>query len=645
MLKRKSLLLGVYLMLTVLNPQAAHAEGLASSFGKIELIKDVTMSPNGHYLASVFTVDGKPVVMTSPFGSKELTSVVSLKFASDRIDDIQWANDERMLITASSSEYIKGQFFRVYRTYAVNADGSDLIVLEDKSVNRQKTDWETKFTSMRLVNRLAKDPAHVLISSYDARDPGYAVFKVNIYDSKFAKVESAANNRGNFVTDLDGNVMFSTTIDEITETKLSVDVKQHGQWKTIKTLDITKDMDFTPIALASDGKSLLVNTDYQSDFNYIARFDLASNSIAEPLFQVEGHDVSSLRVNGDVVGYTLDQDFPTRVYLDEQIKAYQQQVDALLKGRQNYIQAFDLDRTRVVVYSVTDNKPGRYYTIDFKTKKADLYFSQYPQLEKVAMQPVEKLRLKARDGLAMDAYLTVPENAAKAPLIVFPHGGPTARDYMAFDPWLQFFVKQGYAVLQVNFRGSEGYGNDFEIAGYKQWGKAMQDDLIDAMASVSKDARVDTGRSCMVGASYGGYAALTASFRDADKFQCFVSISGISDLAGMLQLDGRYNKGLKAVQQVMIGDYDTQRPELDKVSAFFNQAAIKKPLLLIHGVKDTRVSYKQSEKLYEELKEKGAPVEYLELKDGTHFFDEESDRIQAFEAMEVFLSKHLPTTL
>lgn len=645
MLKRKSLLLNVYLMLIMLSPLAAHAEGLASSFGKIELIKDVTMSPNGHYLASVFTVDGKPVVMTSPFGSKELTSVVSLKFASDRIDDIQWANDERMLITASSSEYIKGQFFRLYRTYAVNADGSDLIVLEDKSVNRQKTDWETKFTSMRLVNRLAKDPAHVLISSYDARDPGYAVFKVNIYDSKFEKVESAANNRGNFVTDLDGNVMFSTTIDEITETKLSVDVKQHGQWKTIKTLDITKDMDFTPIALASDGKSLLVNTDYQSDFNYIARFDLASNSIAEPLFQVEGHDVSSLRVNGDVVGYTLDQDFPTRVYLDEQIKAYQQQVDALLKGRQNYIQAFDLDSTRVVVYSVADNKPGRYYTIDFKTKKADLYFSQYPQLEKVAMQPVEKLRIKARDGLAMDAYLTVPENAAKAPLIVFPHGGPTERDYMEFDPWLQFFVKQGYAVLQVNFRGSTGYGNAFEIAGYKQWGKAMQDDLIDAMASVSKDARVDTGRSCMVGASYGGYAALTASFRDAGKFQCFVSISGISDLAAMLQLDGRYNKGLKAVQQVMIGDYDTQRPELDKVSAFFNQAAIKKPLLLIHGVKDTRVSYKQSEKLYEELKEKGAPVEYLELKDGTHFFDEESDRIQAFEAMEVFLSKHLPTTL
>ncbi len=645
MLKRNSLLLNVYLMLTMLSPLAAHAEGLASSFGKIELIKDVTMSPNGQYLASVFTVDGKPVVMTSPFGSKELTSVVSLKFASDRIDDIQWANDERMLITASSSEYIKGQFFRVYRTYAVNADGSDLIVLEDKSVNRQKTDWETKFSSMSLVNRLAKDPAHVLISSYDARDPGYAVFKVNIYDSKFEKVESAANNRGNFVTDLDGNVMFSTTIDEITETKLSVDMKQHGQWKTIKTLDITKDMDFTPIALASDGKSLLVNTDYQSDFNYIARFDLASNSIAEPLFQVEGHDVSSLRVNGDVVGYTLDQDFPTRVYLDEQIKAYQQQVDALLKGRQNYIQAFDLDRTRVVVYSVTDNKPGRYYTIDFKTKKADLYFSQYPQLEKVAMQPVEKLRIKARDGLAMDAYLTVPENATKAPLIVFPHGGPTARDYMAFDPWLQFFVKQGYAVLQVNFRGSEGYGNAFEIAGYKQWGKAMQDDLIDAMASVSKDARVDTGRSCMVGASYGGYAALTASFRDAGKFQCFVSISGISDLAAMLQLDGRYNKSLKAVQQVKIGDYDTQRPELDKVSAFFNQAAIKKPLLLIHGVKDTRVSYKQSEKLYEELKEKGAPVEYLELKDGTHFFDEESDRIQAFEAMEVFLSKHLPTTL
>lgn len=646
MLKRFAVRSALAVALCALTPAISYADGLAQTFGKIELVKDVTMSPNGQYLASVFTVEGKPVVMTSAFGSKDLTPVVSLKFSSDRIDHISWANDERLLVTASTSESVAGQYFRVYRTYAVNADGSNLLELEDKSLSRQKNDRETKFTSITLVNRLAKDKDHVLISSYDTRDQNNALFKVNIYNSTFEKVESGANNRGDFVTDIDGKVLFSTSIDKATGTQLSIDVKQGNEWKTIKTLDMKGDIDFDPFAVSADGKYLLVNTDYESDFNYIGKFDLTTNTLVEPVAKVEGHDIiDSIVVDSQLAGYTVSKDFIGKVYLDDTLATYQKQIDGLLKGRQNYIAAYDLARTRVVVYSVADNKPGRFYTIDFKTKKADIYYSEYPQLEKVAMQPVEKLQFKARDGLPLEGYLTVPANAAKAPVILFPHGGPRSRDFMSFDPWVQFMVQQGYAVLQVNFRGSEGYGTKFELAGYKQWGKAMQDDVMDAMTAVAKDPRLDTSRSCVVGASYGGYVALTASFRDADKFQCFVSISGVSDIAGMLQLEGRYNRTAKASNDVAIGDYNTEREALNNVSAYFHQDQIKKPLLLIHGIKDTRVFYKQSKKLYEELNDKGAPVQYLELEDGTHFFDEESDRIRAFEAMEKFLATHLPVKI
>ncbi|WP_196492463.1 alpha/beta hydrolase family protein [Psychrosphaera haliotis] len=240
-------------------------------------------------------------------------------------------------------------------------------------------------------------------------------------------------------------------------------------------------------------------------------------------------------------------------------------------------------------------------------------------------------------GKKLTGYLTIPNGVKQPPLIVYPHGGPHARDYKYFDPQLQYFVSMGYAVLQVNFRGSAGFGNDFETAGYFQWGKRMQQDVYDAMDWVIGTNRVSRDKACIVGGSYGGYVALTASFQQPERFDCVVSIAGLSDLKTMV-MNGD-NFGFYTGHIVDVTNEEAVE-KLDEVSAINYIDKITAPILLIHGNKDTRVDYNQSESFYDEAKRK-IDVKYVEIKNGTHFFDDNESQQTLYREMTVFLETHL----
>ncbi len=263
-----------------------------------------------------------------------------------------------------------------------------------------------------------------------------------------------ANDRSGFVSDRKGNVLFSTVLDKHL---LSVELKKAPDqpWQKLKTIDLGGDIDFNPVGLSDDGKSVLVNTDYKSNFNHLAYFDLTTGEISAPVYQVEGHDItSSIRKAGKLIGYGYTNDFYEQVFLDPKQRHHNEQIKALLPDRHSYITSYSDDGQRVVIYSVKDNQPGRYLTLDFNTKKAALWFSQYPHLEKMALPAVNNIQFKSRDGMQLQGYLTTPLQKDKpAPVILFPHGGPIARDDKNFDPFVQFFTAMGYAVLQVNFPG------------------------------------------------------------------------------------------------------------------------------------------------------------------------------------------------
>jgi dipeptidyl aminopeptidase/acylaminoacyl peptidase len=618
-------------LITVFFSMAATAQQSSELFGSMPLVSDVSVSPDGSAIAAQMILDGVPTVVTSPFGSKEISIAAKLKDSADRIESIDWVNNNRLFISASRPAYRNGFYFRIGTIYSVNMDGSDLKTIENTAVYKNQEALRG-LRSIQLLNDLMHDDQHVLVSAFDERDGGYSVFKVNVYDSKFTKVANSTGGRHSFISDINGNVVFSAVTEEHLMT-LYYKAVGTEQWVAIKTIDLTGDIDFDPLAVSEDGKSLLINTDFNSDFNYIAKFDLSTKSIGEKLFAVEGHDIDhSIIRNGQLVGYGYTKDFYERSFISPKQIQYNTQIKALFKNRHSFITSSSVDGQKVVVYSETDHNPGRYYTIDFNTKKADFWFSQYPKLEKAQLSPVQPIDVTNREGKPMRGYLTLPKDQRKAsPLIVFPHGGPHARDDMSFDPFVQFFAAQGYAVLQVNFRGSTGYGNQFHHQGYKQWGMKMQDDLMDAVAQVRKNPAIDASKSCVVG----------ASFQQPEQFNCFISISGISDLPAMLERDSRLSEQLELYMKNAVGDYKTEADRLKTVSAIYNTDKIQRPLLLIHGVKDTRVYFKQSLDLYNALKSKNKTVEYLELENGTHYFDEEADRKKAFAAMELFLSKHL----
>lgn len=619
------------------------AAEVADLFSDLPLVKDASVSPDGAHMAGVFTVDGKVVVMTSAFGAKETTPIVSLKNPADRIESVDWANNKRLLVTASIPQAISGSVYRILVTYAVDIDGSNMLIIENKSAyKKNEASWIRRYTSDSIVNTLADDDEHVIISSYDERDNGYALFKVNIYNSSFEKVESGAGDRYGFVTNRAGQAVFSLTQDK-NDDFFAIHFKKPGttEWKEIKKLKLAGDVQFRPVAI--DGDNLFVITDVNSDYSYIARFDTKTGEISAPLYQEPGYDISTVLLdeNEQLVGYFSERDFEKKVYISDAHKARAAKIDALLKGRENYITSISTDLSKVLIYSVTDHSPVRFYTIDFTTNKAGFWFSQYPKLEKVAMTSPQPIAFNSRDGKPLKGYLTLPAGDGKAPLIVFPHGGPTSRDYQEFNPWVQFLSRMGYAVLQVNFRGSEGFGTSHETAGYRQWGRLMQDDVMDGFNFVASNPRVDVNNACVVGASYGGYVALVAAFRDTEKFKCFVSISGISDLVTMIRQDVSGFEPRRIATTARIGDYEKDQEMLNSVSAINHIDKMKKPLLLVHGLKDTQVNYHQSTDLFEKMEAKDLPVQYVELKDGTHYFDEAEDRKLLFTELEAFLKKHL----
>jgi dipeptidyl aminopeptidase/acylaminoacyl peptidase len=269
------------------------------------------------------------------------------------------------------------------------------------------------------------------------------------------------------------------------------------------------------------------------------------------------------------------------------------------------------------------------------------------KLSEVLRPDVTVVHYAARDGTAVTGYLTTPGNAPKGtklPLVVYPHGGPELRDHLTFDPWVQYFAARGYAVFQPNFRGSDGFGRAFAASGYGEWGRKMQDDITDGVTHLATAGLVDPARACIVGASYGGYAALAGAALTPDLYKCAVSVSGISDLDDFIGWRRRhwgrdsegYTYWLKA-----IGDPDKDEQKLREVSPLQLVDRIKVPILLIHGADDEIVPIAQSRAMKKALDKSGRSTEFIEFEKEGHSYWSDENEMLALSSIDAFLWKNL----
>ena len=290
----------------------------------------------------------------------------------------------------------------------------------------------------------------------------------------------------------------------------------------------------------------------------------------------------------------------------------------------------------------TDNGPIRYYSWDRRTKKATELFSHRPELERYELARMEPFSYSARDGLTVHGYLTFPPGERRSlPAVLLVHGGPWYRDVWGFHSEAQWFANRGYLCIQVNYRGSTGYGKQFLNAGDKQWGAAMHDDLIDAVEWVVAQGYADPDRIAIYGGSYGGYAALVGATFTPDVFCCAVDIVGPSNINTLIESIPPYWEPLVAIWHTRVGNPETEAEFLWSRSPLSRVDQIKIPMLIAQGANDPRVKQAESEQIVEAMREKGIAHEYMLFEDEGHGFAKPENRLRFYAAAERFLAEHL----
>jgi dipeptidyl aminopeptidase/acylaminoacyl peptidase len=424
-------------------------------------------------------------------------------------------------------------------------------------------------------------------------------------------------------------------------------VLMHGEdGHFTEVLDLGEDSGFQPQALSGDGELIYGVTDDGRGQRDLVEFDPAQRKVTRTLFSKPGVDMEApaLDDHGRAIGAVH---YEGGRLVTEYFDADRQHLADLLArtfpGKSAWIGARSSDGNHLMLWVEGSDQPAVLYALDATRGEAAMLDTAAPWLENKTFARAEVLHVKSRDGLPIEAYLTLPPGQGRHPLIVHPHGGPVdVRDDRLFDPEVQFLASLGYAVLQVNYRGSDGYGKAFRDAGRKQWGTGIEDDLDAALQDVLAHYPVDAQRMCVVGASYGGYSALESALRWPDRFRCVVSMAGVSDRV-LFFTASDFSQGAKsrANAERIIGDPNKELEQMLTTSPLYHYRDVKTPVMLVHGREDTRVDYEHARRLVRMLNIAGHKPVMLSFDNEGHGLDAMDDIEAAYSGIAGFLQQYL----
>jgi dienelactone hydrolase len=420
----------------------------------------------------------------------------------------------------------------------------------------------------------------------------------------------------------------------------------YGEWEKLAEFSV-KDDYWVPIFVPDEPHTLVVSSRIGRDTYAVFKYDTERRAMGK---MIAGHPTQ------DILGARgLDPQAFERVttrglrieqmWLDAAWAQVQANVDVTLPNRFNTLSGNP--RGKVLVYSQGDIDPGEWHLLDMEKVTLKTLAQRLPETAGVTMRPMEILHYAADDGLDVPAFLTRPADGARnTPLVVLIHAGPWERDYWGWNQEVQVLAANGYAVFQPQFRGSSGFGKRFEQAGYGQWGLAMQDDISAGVRHLIQQGVVDPRRICIVGASYGGYAALWGLVKTPELYQCGVSFAGVTDIGHMAR-DGSDRNGNKIARELslmQIGDTRAEQGKFDQVSPLKHASRIKAPVLLMHGEEDVRVPISHGGKMKQALEASGKQVEWINFPHAGHGLHSSYDSRRYYEALLAFLNKHTGTS-
>lgn len=638
---RSNILLAAALLLA--GPGVAQAADPASvpaeAFGRLPLIEDPVLSPNGTYFALTQRAGDRAALAIYPRAGG--TPYVGLHEDAE-IAFHRWATDERILLALRAAQDREGVPTTETRLVALDWNGENVRQLQDRRFN---DGYFVGQIQTDIVHILPDEPDHILLSLDPDGNLTYAVFKMNIRTGRSTMVQGPIGKTFDWTADRDGDIRLRRNYDikEGVSTWFAR-AKTTDQWTQIGMDSTGTDQIFTPIRFTADPDKLYVLKAVDGGTDGVYIYDLPSNRIEELVFHdpdIDPGPIAASPLTGEPLFVSFVRDRPEVRFFNANFETYMMDMQRILPDTENRIVSMTSDEKVRIIRAEAPRFPPTYYLHEVGSPNIIRLGKAYPDLSPEVLSDVRPYPYTARDGLRIAAYLTMPAGKGERslPLVVLPHGGPHARDYIQFDWLAQFIASRGYAVLQPNFRGSAGYGDAFAARSDGEWGLSMQDDLEDGVRKLIADGIADPGRIAIVGASYGGYAALMGTVRTPDLYRCAISIAGIGDLIDLLVDSEDYSS--QGYWRREIGSRWEDRERLLQVSPRRQVDRITAPILLIHGTADRSVPESQSRAMARALSSAGKDHELLILKDADHYLSRGVDRIETLKAIERFLARHM----
>jgi dipeptidyl aminopeptidase/acylaminoacyl peptidase len=585
------------------------------------------ISPNGEWIAFRAPHKGRMNVFVQRFGD---TTAIPVTHETERsVYNAEWESDERIIFVKD----IGGD--ENTHILSVKPDGSGLV---------DHTPFEKVQAS--IVDILEDRPNELLIA-HNKRNPQF--FDVYLLNTNTGDMKLVAENPGNitqWVTDHEGRIRAAVKTDGVNNSVL-YRAKEDEPFKTVATTSFKETL--TPVLFTFDNKNLYVMSNIGRDKVALVEYDPSAAKEIKELFVHPDVDISGVdysRKRKVLTEIQFETDKPQKHFLDEETKRINENIAKQVPDYTFFIARKNKAEDKLLVYVSSDKYFGGYYFYDVAknsfTKLADFK----PWLKEENMASIKPITYTSRDGLTIHGYLTLPKGieAKNLPVVVNPHGGPWARDSWGFNPEAQFLANRGYAVLQMNFRGSTGYGRKFWEASFKQWGRTMQDDITDGVKWLMKEGIADSTRIAIYGASYGGYATLAGVTKTPELYACAVDYVGVSNMFTFMNTIPPYWEPYRAMLYEMVGDPKKDSLSLAEVSPVFHVDKIKVPLLVAQGANDPRVNKAESDQVVESLRQRGLQVEYMVKDNEGHGFYNQENQFDFYRAMEGFFDKHLKRT-
>lgn len=582
------------------------------------------ISPNGEYLAFLAPWENRLNIHVQKIGETEATRITD---RTDRdIFSYQWVNDNRLVyaIDRGGDENT--------RLIAVDRDGGNPLTLTpDEGVRAG------------IVDVLRDDPQHLIVQHNERLKQVFDVFKVDVDTGELTSLLENPGDLSSFTTDHEGVIRMAVRTNGVDTTYL-YRTDADSDWEELFTTNYRDSLNVLQFTYDNEQVYALSNLD--RDKLALVVYDPEANEEVEEIFvhpQVDllGATFSDKQEKLLAVSFAVGKRY--FVYFDDAFEAMMTHLQSELPDVEVRLADVSLDETKFLLRTFSDKSLGAYYHYDATTQTLTKLVEISPWLNQQHLADLEPVVYESRDGLFIHGYLMLPRGVApeNLPTVIYPHGGPWARDYWSWNATMQFLANRGYAVFEPNYRGSTGFGKRFLELGFNQLGRKMQDDKTDAVKWLIDQGIADPDRVAIYGGSYGGYAALAGLTFTPEVYAAGISYVGVSNWFTWFDAIPPYWKPYKAMIAEMFGDPENDPELMRSVSPYFHVEQIEDPLLVAQGANDPRVTKEESDQIVSALREKGIDVPYMVKTNEGHGFANEENRFDFYRAMEQFLGKHL----